>query len=63
MVISILRFDTFIYSAKQLKFVFWYIWYLEKKVFSLYLCIVRTPQFDIIFPEKKCVLYMGKNGI
>ena len=35
---------------------------LEKKVFSLYLCIVRTPQFDIILPEKKCVLYMGKNG-
>ena len=35
---------------------------MKKKVFSLYLCIVRTPQFDIILPEKKCVLYMGKNG-
>ena len=22
----------------------------------------RTPQFDIILPENKCVLYMGKNG-
>ena len=36
---------------------------LEQKVFYLYQCIGRTPQFDIILPENKCVLYMGKNGI
>ena len=36
---------------------------VKKKVFYLYLCIGRTPQFDIILPENKCVLYMGKNGI